>query len=59
MIDGHPLVDIEIWAENQRGEKTVTNAIATVMLPARDINTRVSINGATIDLGLAKYKPTV
>jgi hypothetical protein len=59
MIEGHPLVDIEIWAENQRGEKTVTNAIATVMLPARDINTRVSINGATIDLGLAKYKPAV
>ena len=32
--DGAHLVDLEIWAENQRGEKVVTGK-ATVALPAR------------------------
>jgi hypothetical protein len=30
-----PLVDLEIWAENQRGEVTAPG-YATVMLPSRD-----------------------
>ena len=33
--DNAPLVDIEIWAENQRGEVTAPGH-ATVMLPSRD-----------------------
>ena len=33
--DGAPLVDLEIWAENQRGELTAPGH-ATVMLPSRD-----------------------
>jgi acyl dehydratase len=33
--DGAPLVDLEIWAENQRGELTAPG-YATVMLPSRD-----------------------
>ena len=33
--DGTHLVDLEIWAENQRGEKVVTGK-ATVALPARE-----------------------
>jgi len=32
--DGH-LVDLEVWAENQRGEKVVTGK-ATVSMPLRD-----------------------
>ena len=32
--DGGGLVDLEVWAENQRGEKVVTGT-ATVALPAR------------------------
>jgi acyl dehydratase len=32
--DGTGLVDLELWAENQRGEKVVTGK-ATVALPAR------------------------
>ena len=54
--DGFPLVDIEVWAENQRGEKTVTNAGATVMLPSKDIKTRMFRDGSGIDLGYAIYK---
>ena len=33
--DGSPLVDLEIWAENQRGEITAPG-FATVMLPSRE-----------------------
>ncbi len=54
--DGYPLVDIEVWAENQRGEKTVTNAAATVMLPSRDIKTKMFRDGSGTDLGFATYK---
>jgi acyl dehydratase len=53
--DGYPLVDIEVWAENQRGELTVTNGLATVMLPAKDIKTRYFKDAANFELGL----PTV
>jgi acyl dehydratase len=49
--DGHALVDLEIWGENQRGEVT-TPGIATVILPSRDVNIRVHIDGADLDLEL-------
>ena len=48
--DGYPLVDIDIWAENQRGETTVENGVATVILPSRDIETKLVIDGSGIDL---------
>jgi acyl dehydratase len=54
--DGYALVDIDVWAENQRGEKTVTNGGATVMLPSRDIKTRMFRDGSGLDLGHAIYK---
>jgi len=54
--DGYTLVDIDVWAENQRGEKTVTNGAATVMLPSKDITTKMFRDGAGLDLGHAIYK---
>ncbi|MGZ5177016.1 MAG: FAS1-like dehydratase domain-containing protein [Burkholderiales bacterium] len=54
--DGYALVDLEVWAENQRGERTVTNAAATVMLPSKDIKTKMFRDGAGLDLGHAIYK---
>ena len=45
------LVDIEIAAENQRGEVT-TPGIATVALPSRNVELPVFIDGASIDLEL-------
>ena len=53
--DGYPLVDIDVWAENQRGEKTVTNGGATVMLPSKDIKTKMFRDGSGVDLGYAIY----
>jgi acyl dehydratase len=49
--DGSPLVDIEIAAENQRGEIT-TPGLATVMLPSRDVSMRAFIDGSNCDLEL-------
>ncbi|MGZ5147571.1 MAG: FAS1-like dehydratase domain-containing protein [Burkholderiales bacterium] len=54
--DGYALVDLEVWAENQRGERTVTNAAATVMLPSKDIKTKMFRDGSGLDLGHAIYK---
>ncbi|MBI4195251.1 MAG: MaoC family dehydratase N-terminal domain-containing protein [Betaproteobacteria bacterium] len=54
--DDYPLVDIDVWAENQRGEKTVTNGGATVILPSKDIKTRMFHDGSGLDLGYAIYK---
>ena len=54
--DGYALVDIDVWAENQRGEKTVTNGGATVMLPSKDIGTKMFRDGSGLDLGHAIYK---
>ncbi len=54
--NGYALVDIDVWAENQRGEKTVTNGAATVMLPSKDTKTRMFRDGAGLDLGHALYK---
>lgn len=53
--DGHALVDLEIWAENQRGEVTAPNGIATVVLPSRDITTKPVVDGSRFELDL----PTV
>jgi acyl dehydratase len=53
--DGFALVDIDVWAENQRGEKTVTNGAATVVLPSRDIKTKMFRDGSGLDLGYATY----
>lgn len=55
--DGFALVDIEIRAENQRGDITSPNGLATVVLPSRDVTTRVFIDGAGLDLGTATYTP--
>jgi acyl dehydratase len=55
VVDGYPLVDIEVWAENQRGELTVTNGLATVILPSKDVKTRYFKDAAGFELGL----PTV
>ncbi|MEJ8850145.1 FAS1-like dehydratase domain-containing protein [Variovorax rhizosphaerae] len=49
--DKTALVDIEIAAENQRGEVT-TPGIATVALPSRDVRLPAFIDGSGIDLEL-------
>lgn len=46
-----PLVDIEIAAENQRGEVT-TPGLATVALPSRDVNLPAFVDGSACDLEL-------
>jgi hypothetical protein len=53
--DGYALVDLEIWAENQRGEVTAPNGSATVVLPSRDVKTRVFRDGSNLDLGCAHF----
>ncbi len=45
------LVDIEIAAENQRGEMT-TPGFATVALPSRDVSLPAFLDGAGVDLEL-------
>jgi len=52
--DGYPLVDIEIWGENQRGEIT-TPGIATVVLPSKSPEFPLRFDASTLDLML----PTV
>lgn len=49
--DGYALVDIEIWAENQRGEVTAPG-IATVMLPSKDLSHKPVVDGARLELDL-------
>lgn len=49
--DGHALLDLDIWSENQRKERT-TVGVATVMLPSRDPATRPVIDGRDVDLEL-------
>jgi acyl dehydratase len=53
--DGFALVDLEIWAENQRGENT-TPGLATVVLPSRDVNKRVFFDGASLELDLPSVR---
>ena len=50
--DKTALVDIEIAAENQRGEVT-TPGLATVALPSRDVALPAFIDGSGVDLELA------
>lgn len=52
--DGYALVDLDIWAENQRGEITAPG-MATVMLPSKDLAHKPVIDGSRLDLEL----PTV
>ena len=49
--DGHTLVDLEIWGENQRGEIT-TPGKATVLLPSRDITMPIRFDGSAVSLDL-------
>lgn len=49
--DNTPLVDIEIAAENQRGEVT-TPGLATVALPSRDVSLPAFFDGSNCDLEL-------
>jgi acyl dehydratase len=49
--DKTALVDIEIAAENQRGELT-TPGVATVALPSRDVSLPAFIDGSAVDLEL-------
>lgn len=49
--DNHCLVDIELRGENQRGELT-TPGLATVILPSRNPNIPVHLDGARLDLEL-------
>ena len=53
--DGYPLVDIDIYAENQRGEKTATG-LATVVLPSTDVATKMVTNGAGLSLDLPQIR---
>lgn len=57
IVEGYALVDIDIRAENQKGEATAPNGTATVMLPSKDIKTRVFRDGSQFDLGHARYAP--
>ena len=54
--DGYALVELDIWAENQRGEVTAPNGTATVILPSKDVKTRVFRDGALLDLGYATHE---
>jgi hypothetical protein len=49
--DGCALVDLEIRAENQRGEVTAPG-FATVMLPSKDLSHKPVVDGAGLDLEL-------
>ena len=53
--DGHALVELEIWAESQRGQASAPNGKAVVILPSRAISSRICRNGSSIDLGHACY----
>ncbi len=46
---GFPLVDVEIWAENQRGEVTAPG-LATVLLPSRDPKIPWFTDGSSLNL---------
>lgn len=54
--DGYPCVDLEIWAENQRGKITAPNGIATIVLPSREVTLKNAQDGSRIDLGYGIYR---
>ena len=49
--DRCPLVDIEMTGINQSGVLT-SPGFATIMLPAKDVNTKIPIDGTVCDLEL-------
>jgi len=49
--NGVRLVDVEIWAENQRGEITAPG-LATVLLPSRDPGSPIVTDGSAVSLNL-------
>jgi acyl dehydratase len=49
--NGVHLVDVEIWAENQRGEITAPG-LATVLLPSRDPGSLIVTDGSAVSLNL-------
>lgn len=49
--NGQALIDLEIWAENQRGETTAPG-LATVILPSRDTSLSPVVDGSAVDLEL-------
>jgi acyl dehydratase len=49
--DGYAVVDLDIWAENQRGEITAPG-LATVILPSKDLAHKPVIDGSRLDLEL-------
>jgi acyl dehydratase len=53
--DGYAMVDIEVWAENQRSE-TTSPGLATVVLPSRDPLTRPVIDGRDLSLELPQIR---
>ena len=59
--DGAALVDLEIWAENQRGEITAPGQ-ATVMLPSRDPRLPWFTDGRSLnlrDVALSEQMPPI
>ena len=52
--NGSPLVDLEIWAENQRGQVTAPGQ-ATVMLPSRDPRVPWFTDGSQLQLRTATH----
>ena len=49
--DGYPLVDLEVWAENQRGEVTAPG-VATVMVPSRQVDSPIVLDASSLRLDL-------
>jgi acyl dehydratase len=52
---GQRLLDLEIWTENQRQELT-TRGLATVVLPSRNTDVAVVMDGSSVDLQLPKIR---
>ena len=52
--NGSPLVDLEIWAENQRGQVTAPGQ-ATVLLPSRDPRVPWFTDGSSLQLRSVKH----
>lgn len=53
--DGYALLDIDVRAENQRGETTATG-MATVVLPSTDASSVVANDGAGLSLDLPQIR---
>jgi acyl dehydratase len=53
--DGYSLIDIDIWAENQRGE-TTSPGVASVILPSRDPQLLPVVDGRSLDLELPQIR---